>query len=540
MAHTRIGAPLSRVLLSLDMPDVEQWRRVQEILYKALDLTTEDRSSYLDAACGGDPGIRAEVESLLEAAEKEAVIDRAVGDFVSPTMTIEAPSHSLKPGQMVSHYQIVEKIGKGGMGEVYKAIDRQLGRTVALKMILDFDGRKQWKQRQRFAREAKAASALNHPNIITIYEFGHTDEFDFIAMEFIDGVTLDKLSHEALTKRLDYLRQAAGALAKAHQAGIVHRDLKPGNIMVTADGIAKILDFGVAKRQETADQDETGSLTLTRTGALIGTPAYMAPEQIIGEPAGAASDIFSFGVILYETAMGERPFKGKTALGTLDQVAHYDPPIASKSLPPALVALIRRCLKKSPAERPASFAEVAEILGSVAAADRPAPSRRRAVMIGIAGLATILGGGFFLMRRPSLTYSIEAQKPAGRPFVAAPSDIFRAGWKFRLRIHPPGPGFLSVVNEGPGENGVDRYWILSEENVSDNKDVLTGWFVFDQNPGTERVWIAWTSQRIPEIDTRGEVKDPATALKVKETLVSLQSSGDPARGSAILLNLQHK
>jgi serine/threonine protein kinase len=534
------------------MPDAEQWRRVREILHKALELAPEERGPYLDGSCGADPAMRSEVESLIEAAGKEAVVDRPVLALANPTMTMDVTEElsPLKPGQMVSHYQIVERIGRGGMGEVYKAVDRKLGRTVALKVILDAvkgDASKAWRQQQRFEREAKAASALNHPNIVTIYEFDRTDEFEFIAMEYIDGVTLERLGRQPLAKRLGYLRQAAGALAKAHQAGIIHRDLKPSNIMVTADGIAKVLDFGVAK-QETHDSDETGDMTLTRTGALVGTPAYIAPEQILGEPAGPATDIFSFGVILYETAMGDRPFKGKTALGTLDQVAHFDPPMAGHGLPEPLVSLIRRCLKKSPAERPASFSEVAGILDSIAAAPAPTPtasSRRQWIIAAGFGLAAIVGGGVFVMRRTRppvrlFTYVIEAQKPGGEPFPAMPGNLFEAGWKFRLRIHPPGPGFVSVVNEGPGENGADRYWILSQTKVEADKEVLTGWFVFDQHPGTERLWIAWGREWIPGIDTPGEVKDPSQALKIKELLARLQTSGDPERALAVLAELQHK
>jgi serine/threonine protein kinase len=530
------------MILSVDMPD-EQWRLVREILYKALELPPQDRGAYVDSACGSDPVMRAEVQSLLDASEKQAVIDRPVLSFPTVTMTIETPEPSLLvPGQTLSHYEILQKVGEGGMGEVYKAIDQQLGRTVALKVIRDAG--KGRHARERFAREAKAASALNHPNIVTIYEFASADSLEFIAMEYVEGVTLDRLGRQPLHKVLGYLRQIAGALAKAHAAGIVHRDLKPGNIMVTPDGIAKILDFGLAKRQASSDPGETGDLTLTQSGALIGTPAYMAPEQILGDPVGPPADIFSFGVILYELAMGQRPFKAKTALGTLDQVAHWDPPVSTDALPPALTSLIRSCLKKSPAERPESFVEIARILDSIPAHEPARPSRRAWLLAPLVGISVILAGGLIMLHRqvpvPSLTYSIEMQQPGGQPYIASAADTFQAGWKFRLRIQPPGPGFLYVVNQGPGENGSDRFWILSQTSVETNKEVATGGFVFDRNPGTERVWIVWASRKIPDLETGGEVQDSARALGIRDILTKLQKRPVPAAGLAVLAELRHQ
>jgi serine/threonine protein kinase len=334
-----------------DPMDAEEWARVRAILHRALELAPELRLAYLDDACRGDAHLRTEVESLLAASERSAFIDRPALASDAPTVTIEqAPPSLLKVGQTVAHYQVVEKIGEGGMGEVYKAVDTRLDRLAALKVISHALGGGH--EKQRFAREAKAASALNHPNIVTIYEFNTECGLDFIAMEYIQGATLNKLIGERklpLETLLEYARQAAGAIAKAHAAGIVHRDLKPNNIMVTAEGVVKVLDFGLAKQEHSAasDPESTQTQALTVAGTVVGTPAYMSPEQAMGEPADWRSDIFSFGVLLYEIACGRRPFQGKNSQAMLHQIAHKDPPSPAEvnpAAPPELAALIEKCL----------------------------------------------------------------------------------------------------------------------------------------------------------------------------------------------------
>jgi len=292
------------------MPDVEQWRKVRAILQEALELPPDARGPYLERACGSDDALRTEVESLLKASEQSAFLDRPALASAAGTITMDSfPSPSLlKPGATLSHYQIVRKIGEGGMGEVYQAVDQHLGRTVALKIIRN-DGESPRRQ-ARFVREAKAASALNHPNIVTIYEFDRAGGIDFLAMEYLEGVTLTEMlskrnpGNETLAKLLEYSRQAAAAIGAAHAAGIVHRDLKPGNLMIAPNGTVKVLDFGLAKQPDSADPEEKRDLSLTQTGVLVGTPAYMSPEQVLGEPVGPASDVFSFGIILYEIACG--------------------------------------------------------------------------------------------------------------------------------------------------------------------------------------------------------------------------------------------
>jgi serine/threonine protein kinase/Flp pilus assembly protein TadD len=350
-----------------DSGDAAKWAQVREILYQALDLPAGERGPYLDRACRADARLRAEVESLIAASEQSAIIDRPALVEDPDTVTIAPHGGRAAPlptGQKISHYEITGKLGEGGMGAVYRAVDANLGRTVALKVI----SRPQISagDKRRFAREAKAASALNHPNIVTIYEYNSEAGVDFIAMEYVDGMSLDALlaGHEPpLATLLGYARQVASALAKAHAAGIVHRDLKPANIMITADGVAKVLDFGLARLE--ASEANVNTTALTQAGAVLGTPAYMSPEQAMGEPSDYRSDIFSFGIILYELACGRRPFQGADALSMARQIAFKEPqPPAevNRALPVELCSLIERCLRKKPEDRLQSMAEAAAAL----------------------------------------------------------------------------------------------------------------------------------------------------------------------------------
>jgi serine/threonine protein kinase/Tol biopolymer transport system component len=273
-------------------------------------------------------------------------------------------------GQTLSHYQIQEKLGEGGMGVVYRALDTHLNRPVALK-LLPAGKVSNPERRKRFVQEARAASALNHPHIVTIYDIASHDQHDFIAMEFIEGKTLDQLLHRKALPLADTFRysiQTADALSKAHAAGIVHRDLKPSNIMVTDDGRVKVLDFGLAKLMEPDRGDaevETRSLQdaapKTDEGTIVGTPSYMSPEQVEGKKLDARSDVFSFGSVLYEMSTGRRAFQGKTKLSTLSAILQGEPKPASElgpTVPRDLEKIIRRCLRKDPERRFQSMKDV--------------------------------------------------------------------------------------------------------------------------------------------------------------------------------------
>jgi len=263
------------------------------------------------------------------------------------------------------------------MGEVYRARDTRLGRVVALKVLLS-DESADPERRRRFLQEAKAASALNHPNIITIHDVGTDGGIDFIAMEYVTGKTLSQSIPPAgleagLALRL--ARQIAGALAKAHAAGIIHRDLKPANIMIREDGIVKVLDFGLAKLVEAGrlgDPDATS--TVSQPGMIVGTAAYMSPEQAEARPVDARADIFAFGVVLYEMLSGRRAFSGPTALSTMAAILRYDPPPLEG--PAEIQSIVERCLKKDPAERFQSMAEVKQALDAAVAAKATATEER--------------------------------------------------------------------------------------------------------------------------------------------------------------------
>ncbi len=271
-------------------------------------------------------------------------------------------------GQTISHFEVLEKLGQGGMGVVYKARDTQLNRLVALK-VLPAELVSDPERRRRFVQEAKAASALNHPNIITVYEISSYEGGEFIAMEFVRGKTLDAfISRKGLDldQALKYAVQIAEALATAQANGIIHRDVKPANIMVTDSGLVKVLDFGLAKLTEAPATDADAARTVdeilrTTEGTIAGTAAYMSPEQAEGKPVDSRTDIFSFGAVLYEMVTGQRPFQGSSQLSILTSVLRDDPqPMAAiaGNVPPELERIIARCLRKDPNRRWHSMKDV--------------------------------------------------------------------------------------------------------------------------------------------------------------------------------------
>jgi len=289
-------------------------------------------------------------------------------------------------GRRLSHYDVLADLGAGGMGMVYLAHDTRLDRDVAIK-VLPTDRPLSETARRRFQREAMAASALNHPNIITIYEVNSEGGTEFIVMEYVRGATLSSVLKKrtlALSEAIRYCIQIADALTKAHAAGIIHRDLKPGNIMVTEDGLVKVLDFGLAKFDpakatgdgETSDAEATNQFTLTQPGAVTGTVAYMSPEQARGERVDARSDIFSFGIVMFEMFSGHLPFTGPNSIALLHNL-HFSPPRDLTQLrpdvPKPLVALISRMLEKSTEKRIQTMAEVGSELrrGAVGLVDGP-------------------------------------------------------------------------------------------------------------------------------------------------------------------------
>src|ERR1700687_3487325 len=281
---------------------------------------------------------------------------------------------ALQMGSRLGPYEILSALGAGGMGEVYRARDTRLSRDVAIK-VLPAVVASDSERLKRFEEEARSASALNHPSIVTIYDVGQTDGVSWIAMELVDGKTLRELliSGALAVKRLLQLATpVAEGLAKAHEAGIVHRDLKPENVMVTRDGLVKILDFGLAKLTSTGSGSGEGSnlttMTGTSPGIVLGTVGYMSPEQASGEAIDFRSDQFSFGSILYEMATGKRAFQKKTPVDTLGAILNEEPQaiaLISSQAPAPLRWIVERCMAKEPGGRFASTEDLARDLAGV-------------------------------------------------------------------------------------------------------------------------------------------------------------------------------
>ena len=305
----------------------ERWHQVNELFTAAIELEPTKRSAFLDQHCGEDLDLRHEVESLLAYDNRGCdLIEKVAVEVAAPFFAEEQPQ--LRPGQSISHYEVVTLIGKGGMGEVYLATDKHLHRSVALKLLpLDYTRNKD--RLRRFQQEAQSASALNHPNILTIYELGEIDSQQFIATEFVDGETLrERIKSGPLSIReaLDIAIQVAGALGAAHKAGIVHRDIKPENIMLRPDGYVKVLDFGLAKLTEQSPVTQDVTQSDTASGLVLGTVKYMSPEQARGLDVDARTDIFSLSVVLYEMLTGHAPFEGETASDLVATILKDEPP----------------------------------------------------------------------------------------------------------------------------------------------------------------------------------------------------------------------
>jgi eukaryotic-like serine/threonine-protein kinase len=375
----------------------ERFRKIEELYHAARQRAGDQREALLAQT---DPELRREIESLLAQPDSGEFLDRPALDNATglgnSTVTV------LTAGACLGPYRIEDKLGEGGMGEVFRALDTRLGRAVAVKVLHE-------KFSDRFQREARAIAALNHPHICTLHDVGP----NYLVMELIEGETLaqrlerGKLSME---ETLQYGQQTAGALAAAHAKGIIHRDLKPGNIMLATSGV-KVLDFGLAK----APQDET----LTSSRAIMGTPAYMAPEQRDGKPGDARTDIYSLGCVLYEMSTGVRAGSGKR--------------IPSRSLE----RVVSRCLEKDPARRWQSAAELERALG------RLSPRRNAIVAATLAVLVFAVGGYFYLHRAPKLTDkdTIVLADFENKTRDAVFDDTLRHGLSIELQQSP----FLSLI-----------------------------------------------------------------------------------------------
>jgi eukaryotic-like serine/threonine-protein kinase len=348
--------PPFRIFLFMN---AERLKQIEEIYHAAREIALEGREAFLQKRCGGDAELRREVESLLGFEKiSDSLFDSPIDAFAAE-MFSERENRADLTGRKISHYRIERLLGAGGMGEVYLAEDTELKRRVALKVLLaEVAGDKD--RLRRFVQEAHAASALNHPNILTIHEFGVENDLHFIATEFVRGINLrEKLTRGGLTlgETLDVAAQVASALAEAHEAGIIHRDIKPENIMLRSDGFVKVLDFGLAKliERETArpggggSEEPTKRLLHTRRGSVLGTAAYMSPEQARGLKVDARTDIWSLGVVLYEMLAGRSPFAGETRIDIIAAALSSEPPPISsygQDIPAELDWIVSKTLSK--------------------------------------------------------------------------------------------------------------------------------------------------------------------------------------------------
>jgi len=365
----------------------ERWQKIKALFHAALERAATERAAFLDEACIGDGALRNEVATLIAAHEQpDPFIDGGAFEVAADLFAAgELPSAI---GRVIGPYKIISQVGRGGMGEVYLAQDTRLGRRVALK-LLPSRFMSEADRLRRFKQEARAASALNHPNIITIHEVGQVDNAHFIATEFVEGRTLRAMIESGrmrLDEALNVVIQVASALRSAHEAGIVHRDIKPENIMVRNDGYVKVLDFGLAKltqhgqgsgsKQQEQVQANPSDLS-TKTGVVMGTIKYMSPEQARGEKVDHRTDIFSLGVVLYEAITGRAPFEGETASHTIVAILEQEPKPIAEDVPEAsaeLQSIIDNALRKKREDR---YQTISEMLDEVREVREEATFRAR-------------------------------------------------------------------------------------------------------------------------------------------------------------------
>jgi Tol biopolymer transport system component/predicted Ser/Thr protein kinase len=440
----------------------DRWEEINRLYYAALEVEEKERTAFLDGACGTDGELRREVECLLAThAQADGFLEKPAVEERVKSLKAEHPS---LVGRKLGHYQVLGVLGAGGMGEVYRAKDSRLDRSVAIK-VLTSEKVADPERKRRFVQEAKAASALNHPNIITIYEINSEDGVDFIAMEYVAGKTLDQLIPRKGMRLNDALRlaiQMADALAKAHSAGIIHRDLKPSNVMVTHEAQVKLLDFGVAKLSEVTESSERTTRTMlsqTEEGTIVGTLCYMSPEQAEGKKIDARSDIFSFGSVLYEIVTGRKAFQGETKLSTLTAILREEPKRASElveGLPKELERIIQRCLRKEPSRRFQYMADVKVELeelkeesdsGKLVPAGVAPRSRRWRPIWSIAALALLAAAGV------AIWFSRSNSEAPEEPMTVLPLTSY--------------PGFERHASFSPDGNHVAFAWNGEKPDNSD-------------------------------------------------------------------------
>jgi serine/threonine protein kinase len=600
----------------------ERLKKVQELFHAALALDPGLRTEFLSDACASDRGMLDEVRSLISSHEQEgSFIDSPAGQAAAEMVASSRAASFV--GESLGSFRILSLLGRGGMGEVYLAQDSKLGRKIALK-ILPEEFTKNEDRLRRFTLEAKAASALNHPNIVTVYEIGRTSSYEYIATEYVEGETLrSHLSRGRMSLRdvLDAVIQLAGALSAAHAAGIIHRDIKPENIMLRPDGYVKILDFGLAKLTASrppglsspiADVEAEATLVKmdTEPGVMVGTPYYLSPEQARGLDVDARADIFSLGVVIYEMLAGCRPFGGESKLDALISTLEREPPPLKRyalEVPADLQRIVTKALCKDRNERYQTARDLwidlknlREELAFEAKLERSSPPELNATeaatppvqetvvtnsaqandtsslrrqwlsppVIGVLIVAVIgiVGVKAWLSSAPtrsdvpqpaaierSLNYWVTVQKyrdgkPYREPFRLPGEILFEKDDQVRLHVGSPQDGHLYIFNEGPPRNGEPPPLnVLFPSPTANNGLSLVSsgqtidiprqsWFRFDQEEGTEKLWLVWSARSIPELEMtkefandkdRGVIGSPGLDRSVKDFLSKTQSASKP-------------
>jgi serine/threonine protein kinase/Tol biopolymer transport system component len=461
----------------------ERWRQIERLYHAALERSTEDRAAFLTEACGNDAALRRELDSLLEYQNRAGAFietPAGAGRLASTVRRLEASSI---PGRFIGRvfgsYELKALIAAGGMGEVYRAIDPRLNRTVAIKTLPEHMSNDP-QRIERFKREARIVSSLNHPHICALHDIGIQDDIHYLVMEHIDGETLEKRLERGplpVARAIEYSIQIVDALARAHRLGVIHRDLKPGNIMLTKSGV-KVLDFGLAARYTPAagiaadEGNHDGSKALTVEGTIQGTLQYISPEQLEGRTADARTDLFAFGAVAYEMITGIRAFRAESQAGLISAILKDDPrPIVdvAPGVPVALAQTLSRCLAKDPDERWQTVNDLLFQLRSIAASPAAIeneqsqwsrlPRRAERVVWTAIVVASVIGTWFWArardVRPPAPVHGTAAVRYALLP---AEGLAFSSGYDLPFALSPDG---RHIVYVGAKTDATKQLWLHS-------------------------------------------------------------------------------
>jgi eukaryotic-like serine/threonine-protein kinase len=479
----------------------DRWHRISSLYHAALARPRDERPAYLRDVCAGDESLQGEIESLLAADGEVAIVDTPALEGAARALAADRPS---LVGRRLGAYQVTACLGTGGMGEVYRAHDARLGRDVAIKVSREIFS-------ERFAREAHAIASLNHPNICTLHDVGP----DYLVMELVEGES--PRGPLPLATVIVYARQIANALEAAHEKGVVHRDLKPANIKITPSGIVKVLDFGLAKTElpPAAVPDSPAAISVTATGAILGTASYMSPEQAKGKPVDKRTDIWAFGVVLYELLTGRRPFVGESIHETVAAVLKEEPDL--NRVPAQVRPLLRRCLDKDPKRRLRDIGDAMPLL------EEPTPSemlRRRSALFwpGVATLLAIVGAVVWwaTARTPPI--------PEITRFQIAPPDNDDFG--LALSVSPDGRK-LAFMGQTPDGRG--RLWVRDFDSVTSRP--LPG---TENESGGSPFWspdsrfIAFSDgNKLKRIDASGSAP-PETITEIRSVIRAGNTTASPS------------